>query len=260
MKRSILMISLLLAALFAAADTPAATRSSRYYRQPAREADNDYEPAEETRRRPRPTSRITRPQFLGDANSVTAKVNEFEGLGEALNKIGTAGEQESREWMRGAIEERIRLAEVVQKQMVEELALIRELAVKDEAEQTVAAIDAVMLERDERYRAMVTKMEERLRRMRAGERGRADPRTSRRGARSRYRDEGRYSDRYNQRYGERNGYREQNRYYQEQRSYPERQRYEEDYRYTHRYGKRARDEQPEDEEQPEEQDSKTKEQ
>lgn len=256
MRRSIVVISLLPAMLCTVADMPAATRSSRYDRQPAREADNGNEPAEEPARRVRMTSRISRPQFLGDANSVTAKVNEFEGLGEALNKIGIAGEKESREWIRDALENRIRLAEIVQEQAVEELGLVRELAVKEEAVETVAAIDAIMLERYERYRATVTKMEEKLRRMRAGERGRTDARVSRRGTRSRYRDEGRYGDRY----GERNAYRGQNRYSEEQRAYPEREGYGEDYRYSNRYRGRVTDEQPEEEEQTGGQEGETREQ
>jgi len=257
-RRSIVAVSLLLGVLFTVADMPAATRSSRYYRQPARNSGNGYEPVDEPRRPVRVTSRISRPQFLGDANSVTAKVKEFEGLAESVDKVGTAGRQESREWMRGSLEDRIRLAEVVQGQAVEELGLIRELAAKEGAKETVAAIDAIVLERYERYKAMVTRMEEQRRRMRYGERVRPDARSVRRGGRSRYGDEGRYWDRYGGRYGARGGYREQDRYYEDRRLYPERERYGENYRYGNRYRGRVPDEQLEDRERVDEQDSRTK--
>jgi len=258
-RRSILMVSLLLGAVLIVADMPAAVRSSRYYRQPAREPDNGYDLAEEPGRPVRMTSRITRPEFLGDSNSVTGRVKEFEGLGESLDKVSTAAQQESREWMRVAIEERIRLAEVVQEQALEEFSLIRELATNEGAKETVAAIDGILLERDERYRTMVTRMEERLRRMRAGERGRIDPRASRRGARSRYRDEGRYGDQYNQRRGHRGQERyEDPRYYRQRNRYEDNYRYEDRYRGRTTYRGRVTEEQPE-EEQTNEKDSKTRE-
>ncbi|MHC4499901.1 MAG: hypothetical protein ACYS9T_06575 [Planctomycetota bacterium] len=110
-------------------------------------------------------------EFLSDTNSIKAKLKEFEGLEKALEKVSKASQRETREWMRGPIEERRILARAVQDQTVKELAFIRQIAAEEGSLKTIAAIDGLLLERQERFGRIFKRMETGMRRMRRGERG-----------------------------------------------------------------------------------------
>jgi len=101
-----------------------------------------------------------------DPNTVRAKIEEFEGLGEALEQIDREGRNGIREWTRRT-EDRLDLALAVQKQITAELNLLRGLAVEEGAVKTTAAIDGILLDRQERFKGVIEKLEkerERLRR------------------------------------------------------------------------------------------------
>ena len=102
-----------------------------------------------------------------DPNAVRAKIEEFEGLGEALEKIDTESGDEIREWTRGRLDDRLDLALAMQKQITAEVKFLRELAVKEGAGETTAAIDGILLYRQERFKGVIEELErnsERLRR------------------------------------------------------------------------------------------------
>ena len=102
-----------------------------------------------------------------DPNAVRAKIEEFEGLGEALEKIDTESGDEIREWTRGRLDDRLDLALAMQKQITAEVKFLRELAVKEGAGETTAAIDGILLDRQERFKGVIEELErnsERLRR------------------------------------------------------------------------------------------------
>lgn len=206
MKRLLVLFSVLLLVFFVVVDVVAVART-RGYRTPSRQRGPGYGAVGRPMRRIDPNSLISLPKFLSDSNAVEAQVKAFEGLDKALKKVDTQSRDETRQWMRGPVEEGMKLAQAVQKQVVEELTLVRELAVKEGAKKTVAAIDALMLERHRRYSMMLTRMERERRKMLYGEQGYPDPRGYRQDMRdNRYRDQDRYGDRYNERYDDRGRY------------------------------------------------------
>lgn len=102
-----------------------------------------------------------------DPNAVRAKIEEFEGLNEALEQIDTESKGEIREWTRRT-EDRLNLALAVQKQITAEFNFLRELAVEEGAVKTAAAIDGMLLDRQERFKDVIEKFgkeRERLRRL-----------------------------------------------------------------------------------------------
>jgi hypothetical protein len=103
---------------------------------------------------------------IADPNAVRAKIKEFEGLGEALAEINMAGENEIREWTRGRLDDRFNLVLAAQKQNIAELKFLRELAVKEKAVQTTAAIDGVLLARQERFKGLIKELESKSERFR----------------------------------------------------------------------------------------------
>ena len=102
-----------------------------------------------------------------DPNAVRARIEEFEGLNEALEQIDTESKGEIREWTRSRTEDKLNLALAVQKQITAEFNFLRELAVEEGAVKTTAAIDGILLDRQERFKDVIEKFEkerERLRR------------------------------------------------------------------------------------------------
>ena len=231
MKRLLMLLSVLLLVFFVVVDVVAVART-RGYRTPSRQRGSGYGAVRRPMRRIDPNSLISLPEFLSDSNAIKAQVKAFEGLDKALEKVDTQSRDETRQWMRGPVEEGMKLAQAVQEQVVEELTLVRELAVKDGAKKTVAAIDALMLERHQRYGMMLTRMERERRKMLYGEQGRGDRYDERdAGRRGMYDERDRYGDRG--RYGDRDTYRRPERYY-------DRGRYES----REGYGRRDRDRDP----------------
>ena len=102
-----------------------------------------------------------------DANAVRARIEQFEGLEEALNKVTRESKNEMREWTRGTAEDKLDLVQAVQEQVTVEFNFLRELAVEEGAVKTTAAIDGLLADRQERFGKIIKKMEndrERLRR------------------------------------------------------------------------------------------------
>jgi hypothetical protein len=102
---------------------------------------------------------------ITDPNAVRAKIEKFEGLSKALDQINTASSDEISKWTLGR-EEKLDLALAVQKQITEELKFLRELAVKEKAAETAAAIDGILLDRQERFKDVIEKLEKETERYR----------------------------------------------------------------------------------------------
>lgn len=100
-----------------------------------------------------------------DVNAVEAEARVFEELEEPLEDINKGGKKEMRAWMRGTTEDRISLAKAVQKQITAELDFLRELAVEEGAVKTTEAIDRLSASRQERFKEIIAKMEERKARL-----------------------------------------------------------------------------------------------
>jgi len=123
--------------------------------------------------------------FLADPNEVKTKVKEYEGLEKALEKVTKGSLREMREWGRGPVEERIELAELVQEQAVDELVLIHQIAVEEGALKTAAAVEALLLDRQQRFEKIFGRLERSMRRAERFERSRM---RGRRDMRYRYRE------------------------------------------------------------------------
>lgn len=208
MKRFVVSISILLGVLFLLAQAFAAAenkeserigtgRTTRYSRPRVRRSRTDA------------NSLDAELKFLADANAIRSKLKEFEGLEKELEKVNKEGGREIREWVRGPAKERMRLAKVMQKQVSAELVLARKLAVEEGALKTKAAIEALLLDRQERFEKMFKKMEAEMRKMRRGDRGYRRDRGRFRNTRDRYEDTYREEDTYRDR--DRNRYRDRDR-------------------------------------------------
>jgi hypothetical protein len=95
---------------------------------------------------------------ITDPNAVRAKIKEFEGLGEALEKINTESSDEISKWTLGR-EEKLDLVLAMKKQITAEFKFLRELAIKEGAVKTTAAIDGILLDRQERFKDVIEKLE-----------------------------------------------------------------------------------------------------
>ncbi len=95
-----------------------------------------------------------------DANAVRARIEKFEGLGTALGQVSNEGRSEINEWTRSRGSDKINLVQAVQEQVRAELNFLRELAVEEKAVKTAAAIDGLLLDRQERFKDVITKLEE----------------------------------------------------------------------------------------------------
>jgi hypothetical protein len=102
---------------------------------------------------------------IADPNAVRAKIEEFEGLGDALKQIDVASSDEISKWTLSR-EEKLNLALAVQKQITAEFKFLRELAVKEGAAKTTAAIDGILLDRQERFKDVIEKLEKETERYR----------------------------------------------------------------------------------------------
>ncbi|MHC4623723.1 MAG: hypothetical protein ACYS4W_07455 [Planctomycetota bacterium] len=143
------------------------SRSTRYSRRSA------------SRRRRDPNSVRQGLPFLADTNAVRTSLKEFKGLGKEVGDLSKSGERVTREWARGAVEDRMGLAESVHEQAVKELTLIRKLAMEEGALKTTAVIDNLLLARQERYGKTLDRMEAERDKMLRYERGTRRARRSR---------------------------------------------------------------------------------
>jgi hypothetical protein len=127
-------------------------------------------------------------EFLADANAVKARLKKHEGLEQELEKVSKASTKEMRQWGQGFVEERMDLAESVNQQVIDELVFLRQIAVEEGALKTAAAIDGLLLDREQRYEKISRKIDMAMRRSGRFERG--TMRGSRRDLRGRYRGRG----------------------------------------------------------------------
>jgi hypothetical protein len=105
---------------------------------------------------------------VADPNAVKARIGEFKGLGEALEQVNTESKDEVYKWTLSKPDDKLELALAVQKQITAELNFLRKLAIEEKAAKTTAAIDGILLNRQERSKGVIEKLEkesERLRRL-----------------------------------------------------------------------------------------------
>jgi Na+-transporting methylmalonyl-CoA/oxaloacetate decarboxylase gamma subunit len=100
-----------------------------------------------------------------DANAIRARVEEFEGLDRALGQIDRKGKEEIREWKRRT-EDKLDLILAVQEQITAEFNFLRELAVEEGDVKITVAIDKMLLDRQERFKEVIERLEKERERLR----------------------------------------------------------------------------------------------
>jgi len=168
-KRKAILISIVLGLLFIAAQIFAATLAEDQ-RRPTR----NRRPTRSGYRSRRPrfdvNSLLPKPKFLADSNSIKSELKKFQGLSNSVQKLNTASRNLNREWLTEPAEEKMKLAAKVQQQVVAELSLLRELASQEGAKKTVAAIDAVLYDRQQRYGKILLAMDRAIEKGQPGDR------------------------------------------------------------------------------------------
>lgn len=102
-----------------------------------------------------------------DQNVVYAAIKAHPGLDKQLEQVGRGSRTEVEEWRRlqenlastTAADNRSRLAREVQKQVAQELGLLRQIAEEEGAKKTVAAIDGVLMYRQYRLEKLNEQMQ-----------------------------------------------------------------------------------------------------
>ena len=161
--------------------------------------------------------------FLQDPNAISTKVNEFEGLQARIDDVCKKDRREFGRWTRVPIEDPAGLATETQKQIITEMVMIRELAAEEGAVKTTAAIDSLLIDRQDRLDKIIKRMSVKLR-------DQQDNNTETGNTRNGYRDN---RGRGRGRYGSTAGYRSRGRYGERdsrrgsERDYRDRSRYEE---------------------------------
>jgi hypothetical protein len=93
-----------------------------------------------------------------DPNALKAKWQK--SLDEAMEKLEKNKESDSREWTQRSAESRVNRIKSLDKQVTEELDLIRKTAVEEKAARTVETIDRVLANRKERLDKLIDSIEE----------------------------------------------------------------------------------------------------
>ena len=180
--------------------------------------------------------------FLKDPNAISAKVNEFEGLQARIDDVCKKDRREFGRWTRVPIDDPTGLATEVQKQIITEMVMIRELAAEEGAVMTTAAIDSLLIDRQDRLHKIIKRMSVKLRDQQENNPETGNPRNGYRDNRGRGRDRYRGNTGYRgrDRYNDRDSRRGTERSYRDRNRYEERDRYQ-DQRISERSVRRERE-------------------
>ena len=87
------------------------------------------------------------------------QIDEKDETEKALLHIDQESKKEVREWLNRRAENRIALAKAVQKQVDAELKFLRKIAVEEEAEKTVQAVDQLLAARNKRFEKIIRELQ-----------------------------------------------------------------------------------------------------
>lgn len=94
-----------------------------------------------------------------EPNEENLKAGMSEDLENAFAEVKRGGQREGREWLKFKAEQRMGLAKAIQSQVLDELNVLRGIAVEGNAIKTTAAIDILIADREERYKKVLERME-----------------------------------------------------------------------------------------------------
>ena len=105
------------------------------------------------------------------------RTSRYQSARGPTEQLDAETENEIRQWLQADVEDKTNLAQAVHEQIWVEITSIRNVAVKEEAKKTTAAIDGLLLHRQMRFDALFRKMEEEKQALQQAQ----DPRTRGRG-------------------------------------------------------------------------------
>ena len=127
--------------------------------------------------------------LLADPNEIMARLKTFDGLEKAIADLAAKSASETRYWGQSRYDNRTSLARAVQKQVEDELAVVKKIAVEEKTTKTTEAIDALVKQKQARYKKVNNELLQQKREAsqaqssRAGARGRTSGRSPSRGGR-----------------------------------------------------------------------------
>lgn len=135
--------------------------------------------------------------LLADPNEIKARVKTFPGLEKELQDVGVKSSREQRYWEQTRSDNRTSLSSAVEKQVEDELTLVKKVAVEEKAQKTTEAITALMAKKQEQYKRVSRELVQQRRETMAtqssrGGRTRSSARSSGRGYSSGYSASGGY--------------------------------------------------------------------
>jgi len=90
--------------------------------------------------------------LLADPDEITARIKTFDGLEQAIVELAKKSTTEMKYWGTTRFDNRTSLARAVQKQIEDELALVKKTAVEEKATKTVEALDALVKQKQDRHK------------------------------------------------------------------------------------------------------------
>ncbi|MBN2315145.1 MAG: ankyrin repeat domain-containing protein [Sedimentisphaerales bacterium] len=97
-----------------------------------------------------PAQPTNQPSVLDDPNEVKARVKTFAGLEKAIKQVSDNADKEERQWCQKKYDNRTLLSRAVQTQFDSEMAFIKKIAEAEKAKKTIAAIDTLVSQKQER--------------------------------------------------------------------------------------------------------------
>jgi len=159
MKRLIISVSILLTASLGVMTALAQTKGglSRLLPAPNQPTDSANVDPNKTTSAPKPE---TEAGPLADPNRIEAAIKAFKGLQEELDELNKTRGSETRQWLQKETGNRMPLAKDNHEHIMAELMFIRKLAVEEGAKKTTAAIDGLLLNRQQRLDKLIEKFQE----------------------------------------------------------------------------------------------------
>jgi len=94
-----------------------------------------------------------------EPNAEDLQAKMLEDIEKAFGELKRGSQKEERGWLQLKAEKKMELVKAVQKQLLDELNVLREIAVEEEAVKTTAAIDKLLGDRQERFKKVLERMD-----------------------------------------------------------------------------------------------------
>ena len=94
-----------------------------------------------------------------EPNAEDLQAKMLEDIEKAFEELERGSQKEERGWLQLKAEKKMELVKAVQKQLLDELNVLREIAVEEEAVKTTAAIDKLLGDRQERFEKVLERMD-----------------------------------------------------------------------------------------------------